>query len=442
MWSHTTIYIYRLRPRIIRQLKEPNLPNYIDCVSENVSMDYMINRHGGGRYLMEVTDSQKKKDAAGLFRCFFDVDEIRYEPKLNYEELDINHKENLSYVQMLQHRGILDNSGRVVNKDQALPNLAGANAEIVKELLTFFAKLNAEQQAALRSKLGGDDGDSLSKSLGQIFLERMKQDDPARQFSQMQAMLESVKTMVAKPPETSNAFDKLVQIQSDYNKTILQLFERLSQNNAPAKQSQDEVERLDKYLGFAEKLANLTGRNSRGAGERNGWDIGLDYAKELVVPGLRTLDNFLNMRRGMPPAPAVPAGAQPAAAAGFDPYKDQAAMRAHSAAVAQQIPQNPMNPAGDLMTLIQGYSMIVINALNNGTPGYDFADYVVGLFGVSTHAMIASQGESALLGAMLSNPQVAVFGEERIRTFVHEFVHYQEFLASDESESQEETVGV
>src|SRR5215467_8866565 len=34
MWSHLMVYCYRLRPRIIRQLKDPDLPNYIDCLSQ------------------------------------------------------------------------------------------------------------------------------------------------------------------------------------------------------------------------------------------------------------------------------------------------------------------------------------------------------------------------------------------------------------------------
>ena len=87
MWGHITMYLYRTRPRIIRQLKDPDAKKYIDCIGEPFDMEYMIERHGGGRYMLEAVDSTVVKyneKARHLFRCFFEVDEVRHEPKLNY----------------------------------------------------------------------------------------------------------------------------------------------------------------------------------------------------------------------------------------------------------------------------------------------------------------------------------------------------------------------
>ena len=52
--------------------------------------------------------------------------------------------------------------------------------------------------------------------------------------------------------------------------------------------------------------------------------------------------------------------------------------------------------------------------------------------------MISAQGEQALITAALGIPELAMFGEPRLRTFAHEFIHYEELLAQAE-EPEEKT---
>jgi hypothetical protein len=95
-------------------------------------------------------------------------------------------------------------------------------------------------------------------------------------------------------------------------------------------------------------------------------------------------------------------------------------------------PATPPSGQNQLLGLFSQYGNLVVNALNNDTAGYDFADSLIGLLGTQTHAMIASQGEEALAATMLMIPEIAIFGEQRIRTFVGEFIHYQEYLEGQE----------
>jgi hypothetical protein len=80
-----------------------------------------------------------------------------------------------------------------------------------------------------------------------------------------------------------------------------------------------------------------------------------------------------------------------------------------------------------LIALFQSYGALVLTALNNGTPGYEFADNVIALFGTGTHAAIANYGQNALVNTMMSIPEFQIFGQARIAQFAREFINFQEF---------------
>src|SRR5215475_42262 len=154
------------------------------------------------------------------------------------------------------------------------------------------------------------------------------------------------------------------------------------------------------------------------------------------------LNNIFSARRGGPVAPIVTPPPNGTGGGAFDPYANPGAMRAHSAAIAGQPQQTAPPPAGgpptasDLATAFQQYAGLLVNALNNGTTGFDFADSVCVIAGNGVHAMLSAQGEMNLVQAAMQVPEVAMFGMPRVQTFVHQFVHYQEFL-DQESRNEE-----
>jgi hypothetical protein len=66
--------------------------------------------------------------------------------------------------------------------------------------------------------------------------------------------------------------------------------------------------------------------------------------------------------------------------------------------------------------VLQQYGVLVVQTLNSGVPGYDFADLIVGLLGNATHAMISAHGDDALVRTMLVIPELALFGEPCARS--------------------------
>jgi hypothetical protein len=82
--------------------------------------------------------------------------------------------------------------------------------------------------------------------------------------------------------------------------------------------------------------------------------------------------------------------------------------------------------------LLQNYGGLVLQSLNRGTPGFEFADSVARLFGNAAHAQVANHGAEVLAQSMAMIPELAVFGPIRLRRFSDEFVNYEQFLEQDD----------
>jgi len=211
----------------------------------------------------------------------------------------------------------------------------------------------------------------------------------------------------------------------------------------------DEIDRLDKVLTFATKLAALRVAN---VGDRSGWDIGLDYAKELLTPFAQLAQTWMLSRNGRVMPGGAPNAAAPAPPTAFDPYANPQAMRDHARSMNQSQPTRPPPAPGtaappnnansqgasgsdDLLPLLQNYGALLLNALNSGMPGCDFAEHLSQLFGNAAHGVIAALGEDSLAQTLLSIPEFAVFGEVRLRRFAHEFINFEEILAEEQAEA-------
>ena len=72
----------------------------------------------------------------------------------------------------------------------------------------------------------------------------------------------------SKPTDASGLYDRIITMQSEHNKTVLQLIERITQRQNGAEPGHDEFDRLDKVLGFAQMLAGL-GHPGGGGGDRS-----------------------------------------------------------------------------------------------------------------------------------------------------------------------------
>lgn len=479
MWSHFTIYVYRVKPKIRRQLRDPNSPNYIDVLNEPFTLDYFISRHGGGKYQLQAVDMDKR-DATNnaFFKCLLDINDVAHPPILDYNELELEARENKSYITWLQNKGILGSDGKVIPPQPVTgpPSPNGAmSAQDVLNILGYAQKMNSEQQAAFRAQFAPGP-DSLSKSVGDILLEKMRQDDPREDWKMMMGFMDKLNEKSSKP---DGILATILQIQADQRKTDMQMQAEqrktdlevtkllLSNQQQQSNSSKSQFSEFREIIAFARELLG-----SGGGHRRTGWDTGLEIARDVALPAIQslgnTITNIMALRNGQPPVAGAPG--MPAAPQAFDPYANPAARAQYAQTLANQpqpqpapapVPPPPPAPAtpatpgqpgpqqqpthppdndaqNQLLGLFQQYGNLIVGHLNSGTAGYDFAAMITDLLGTATHAMIANQGEEMLAATMLRIPEMAMFGEARLRLFVHEFVNYQQFFEQEQEEPEQE----
>lgn len=468
MWNHVLIYFYRVYPKIRRQLRDATLKNYIDVFSQPFTMEYIIGRHGGGKYYFQAVDTDKRSKEEGgteIFKCLLEIDDVKHDPILEYQELEMEAKINQPYITWLRNKGILDSKGNVVsqqNSTQANPTNGLAATKDVLEILKYVSQMNTDQQNQLKSRLAPEE-DSIGKGVGQLLLEKMKQDDPTKQAEVWAKLVSSLKDIIGTSKSDngiSGIYDKLIEMQGEHNKTVMSLLDRVFQmQQKPAEPPRTALDDFDKVFALLDKARGWGGSG----GKRTGWDIGYDIARDIGLPVIQTvgqtISNIMALRRGQVTAPAAPGA--PAVPTSFDPYANPNAAAAYASTLRNQAPPaGPATPAAAAATtpppapapaaaatpgageIFQQYGGLVLNAINNSTPGYAFADYVVGLLGQATHAMIANHGEDTLVATMMAIPEFSIFGEPRIRTFVHEFIHFEEFSDQEEEPTEPDEIDV
>jgi hypothetical protein len=445
-WSRCRVYVYRRWPRVSKD----GQPHYIGVHREALDEAAIKALYGSGRYLCKLNNEKRTIDERGI-----EIMDLNSPPKLSADEL-MDCAENERYYKLWPPAPVIPKPADGANgNDAAVKELVGllktvvvdkgkSEPDDVKNTLIAWALQQAGKQSELNSPAAIANVITAIKDV----LPNPAKENRSSEKSEILAVIAAFKDM---QPRQQNPLEVLHQAK--------ELF-------APAAQTErNHLAELDQILGFAQKLASLRG----GGGDRNSWDIALDFTKEIGGPVLQMINNFMGLRMGQSgamqqPAPVGPAAGPPAA---FDPYANQAALRSHAArmnaqaAAAPQSPQpSPAPPANapppppngapppaapangllganEIQPLLAQFGGLVLNALNSNTGGHYFARNVTELVGVGTHAMIAHHGEEVLVANMMAVPELAMFGEARLRRFAHEFTHFEELLANEEGEEDE-----
>jgi hypothetical protein len=446
-WDRYQIYVYRRWPRITLTDK----PHYVGVHRTPVDEEFIRSTYGSGRYVLRLNDAKGTIDSTGI-----EIQDLSHPPKVAADEL-IDCNENARYYKLWP----------VEAKKKATDDV-NANDSAVKELAGVL-------KMVLEKKDAGKDDDEAKKALSSLIDWALKQKEKEREqnsptaFAEMVREIKGILPSPAPPPAPAPQTDMaaLLRLAKELQPpppppppNPLQLLEQAKGLFSPP---QDDLANIDRLLSIANKLAAIRGG---GEGQRSGWDVGLDYLRELS-PLAQHFANVFGLRMsGMtaPPAPGAAPGTVAAAPAAFDPYQRPdllkqhaqmvngfAAAQAAAAAAPGAVPSTaapppgaPANgmaagaaPSNDLLATFQMYGGLVVSALNGGVPGYDFADHIVALTGSATHAVISAHGEDALVDTMKQIPEIGLFGEPRLRAFVKEFLNYEQYLEQAEEDDDE-----
>jgi hypothetical protein len=421
--SHVIVYWYRLKPVIDRQLVEGNSVKYIDCAGSDDQMtwEYMLNTHGGGVYQGIINDTDIRKNGQ-MSQMKLEIPMSQYDPVLNLAELDLTHRDNVTYVSKLKAKGILTSDGRI-NKNPT--------AERAKEDIMSSSVVNRLLDAALdpnRNKPMPPADSGIST----LVLEMMKQNNPNNQLATLLAVVDKLKP--AETPKTDSTLEwmKLMDTQrASYEARLAEMNERLftmATKPAPVPEKPDTLAEIEKIKAMAEVLG------LSGGGGKTSW---VDRLIDTVGPAIPGIVEIVQSRlaanapqQGNPGIPRMPNDMQPS--------MPQPGMPPAIAA-----PQTGEQEMPFLDTVIAQGGDQFLTAIANGTPGWEAANAVIALQGRPVYAMIINSGVAGLIEAIKRNASFAqrlsrITTEAKLEAWLHEFVHADEYDADEIEEQPEE----
>src|ERR1035437_726039 len=260
-----TIWIYRREPIINRQLVDPQQDNNIDIIFNGfnkLTEAYMRENHGGGNYKFTIKDADKPKtQMGGYFEAVLDIPMIDCPPKLDLREVDWNNIKNKGFKSWCRARKMIGEDDKpmaeISKEDKTVTT--GVDANMLKMMLDFTAKMSDKEQAALKQKIGGEN--AVSKSMNELFLEKMKQEDPNKQSQTMIAMITAIKGM--QPEVKSDNTLALImpmfmtmfqQMGEAANRQMTLLVEMLKSNKPEPKGEGSRLNELRNLLAIAKEM--------------------------------------------------------------------------------------------------------------------------------------------------------------------------------------------
>lgn len=393
-WSRLLIYVYRIFPKIDRTLKFPNGDKNIDIISEGLTENDFLGRHGGGKYRFIVTDTEaENRNDNKLFVCESEWAWHETPPVLDYETLLISDKDNKAYIGWATAKGVLSlPTNNTREKDDGLK-------DITKTLLNTFLE---EKRRPREETPRGDNPYNL------VIAKLLENQSPDKQFSTITNLLTLLKP--ATPEFSFKDFLELTQKQAAERETLILKFMQYKEDQAKEKtENQETPKSLVEQLKEAKETAQLLGLGPKisGGGE---W---VDKLLNNPVVGALAAMGLQYMQQKMQSTPQI---ATPGLAQIASPF----AMQPQGLAPTPN-PTNPSNPnsmetdtnmlnldprVAMLKSAIQVVAQPMLNTINKGETGTDFALWVIDGYGRQAYDAIASIGVNSLLEVIKTIPEI------------------------------------
>lgn len=449
MWTSVIVRVYRhADPVIDLQLINKDAVKYIDVLVGPFDKQYMIETHGGGKFGFFVNGEGGKE----LFEAKLTIPVGQYEPKIDIRTLDLKAKDNAKWITYYRSKGLLDANNNVIDQNKK-PEPTSEAGSIANAVLAGFDK--ATQIMNRNDNRRPNEEGGLGKAIGDILVEKMRQDDPTKAFDGLAKI-----AGMLKQGDNSQVFTMMMTMFQSMQTTMMEsqrentkiMFESLKEIKNSGKNDKEEkssIEQLKELVEVTELLGLKKG------GSRSGWDVGMDIAKELAVPTMNLVNNILQasmLKKGaanipmqppiMPPNPipnAVPNNnvvEMPKAEIGY-------AGMGKNTNVDLETGEVPSPTIAEVQAILMQFGNLIQKKINDKIPGYAYAESLVGMFGADRHQILAKYGVDGIIAGMKSVPEfwqplVSVWGEEYLVNWVGEFINYEAVIARLEDEEDNE----
>lgn len=445
-WSHIIVYGYRAWPIIYRD------PKYIFCAStlKEIQEDSIASEFGGGVYKLVVNDLDRKSNQT-VAEAKLTISHIDHEPILNYTELDTGHRDNKSYVEKLKAKRILDQEGNLIgvgNVTQAQSQQQqGDIGALTATLQQVVNSLLQERRQAQGQGKSGIDEQVINRSLDLVggayksALETAVKQGNVSEIDQMSKVMQMFTQMLTllKPAESSSSglMDKIFTMQAENHKAQLEMMRELLKSR---NESQNAGSQVDGLLGMIEKVKNIFGLESGGAGKPSTLETVLDKAPTILEQVSKITGNIAQvqaMRAGMSgiqPKQQVQTGAL------LSPQSQPIPAAAQTVEGAIPVPTINDELGFDPVQFCNQYGQIFLQWINSGKSGYELAEWVENGFGTAVYLGVANIGKEKLIKAMQAVPQywqlIAPI-QPQAEQFIDEFIAYQNADEDDTANGQD-----
>lgn len=452
------IYVYRLDPPIIRQKTNPDAPNNVDVISDGYkTLDverYLIDTQGGGKYQLIVKNQgykpKAKVDNNGYFESIVTIPHNLHPTKLSHidrvgldlREVDWDNDKARNFKAWALAQGLIDKDCKMIEgKPNGAPTTilnGGIDPTTFKMMLDFTAKMSEKEQVALKRQIGGED--ALSKSMGDLMLEKMKQDNPNTAAATMIQMITAIKGMNPEPkPDNTLAvimpmFMQMMTMANEAaNRQMTMMLEMFKANARPEKEEGSKIEELKAIVELAKEIKS--GHSS---------NVDKTFTESIIeaIPSLLQVAG--NVTSMMATAKGVPSANiaevitnKPQGASNFRTLHEQNTMNPQT---APQNGQQQLPPPNEAAQIVANYGPLIMNKL--GSPGWEFGESVADLFGDATAAQIVKHGPEALLAAAKSVTPFwekiqETYGEAHFKKWLDSLCNFREIVEQYKAEEME-----
>lgn len=419
MWRHIDIYLYRAWPVIIR---DPfNIARFPTTELPKLTKEILVKTFGSGDYKILVTDVNKTVKGKGgmFFTAYFSYRVPDYPPVVVVEELDLNHKNNRTYIDKLRAEGKLDADGRVKMNQ---PIAAGNDPALMALVTTLVRQITEAKNQVAKDPAAEAISSMFMKTHEQsmqLLKDQVKTDDPDK----LVKMLGALKDMLPKAESGNNMLEVVVKmnenmakIQADASKGREELLMKMMEIVQTKKEDGGIKEQLETFQMMKEVFGNGEGG---GAKNPKWWETAIEHGAPLLgkafdmVVGVMSIKNYEKGLKMQNSGTVPTVVAQP--------------QQVEGGKVVEMPKQEETQQVSQFGQLLRQYGGLILSAINKEQSGDDFADALVGMVGKPTYVQIASVGKDQLLAEMKSVPEfwekVAPI-ESMVVQFVNEFIEY------------------
>jgi hypothetical protein len=493
-------YVYRVHPVINKRMLDPKADVYIEILTESVFEEglenYLTRVHGGGKYKIIVNDIEAPQvrgaNSSTLMTFYINITFDKAMPKIDYKELDLNARENAGYIVNLKNIGVLNSKGELVSNQQNNNNngeSVGTAEAMGKMFMSLYKEMNANQQAQLNAVLKGNETKKDDPNgVGNLLLEKLKQDDPNKQVTTMLQMAKELKgeggngikellpLLTLLLSEKKQDGPSVVEIMTKSHQQQMELMSKLIDAKATKPEGDSFVDSLLKFAKLKEAMPEMFGNSGNGEGrheKKQTAELIIDAVKEIGLPALGLASQFFQMKGFNPLFPTTPAQAeQMVRQSGLGGQPTQSPQPPQQNNPTQQLapPVNgqPTPPTADAnvvymvgtqtpltdptqATVCQKflfqYGGLLMNALNDPEmTGFKLADSLVAMqsmLGIDAYGQLKNEGKSSIIQAMQSIPafwnQTGMkLGEPKVNEMLDEFMKYEEIVATMDDDDEDD----